>query len=386
MTGLSRAEGAGTAPPWRARRLEVVDLRPWERLEVDLPAGPVVLCGPNGAGKTSLIEALALACLGVSPRTSREAEAIRRGAEALRVALELEGPAGVHRREIGYAPRLGRRLRIDGDLVRSLAAWRAPGAVLVFLPEELRAVKGPPAARRRHLDRLLEAAADGYARDLGEYATALAQRNALLRRVRAGLTGAAGLAPWERRLAAAGAAVAQVRRTAVAQLAPGFAAWLAALGGGDEGDLRLEPSPPGLDEVPGDRLEEALAEAFARGRQRDIHAAQTLAGPHRDDVWIGARGADLRRTGSQGEQRTAVLALVLAHRDHLARTAAAPVLLLDDALSELDPGRRDRVLRAIAGVGQTIVTTADPSAARAALSRGATVLRVEGGRVAHEAP
>ena len=133
-----------------ARRLEIADVRPWQRLEIDLPPGCVVFVGPNGAGKTSILEALALACLGVSPRTTREAEVVRRGAPALHVALELDTGGVVTRREIGFSPGVPRRMRRDGEPVRALAEWRAPGAVLVFFPEELRAVKGPPAARRRH--------------------------------------------------------------------------------------------------------------------------------------------------------------------------------------------------------------------------------------------
>lgn len=366
------------------RRLEVADVRCWTRGALDLPPGLVLVTGPNGAGKTSLIEAVTLACLGVSPRTARESEVVRRGAEALRVAVELDGPAGRHRREIGYAPGLGRRLVLDGEPVRALGAWRARGALLVFIPEELRAVKGPPAARRRHLDRLLEAAEPGYAEALGEYQAALAQRNALLRRVRAGVTGEAGLAPWEARMAAAGALVAAGRRGAVDRLRAPFARWLEALGGGPGGELRLEASPAALEPVPDADLEAALAAALLERRERDVRAGQTMSGPHRDDLWIGAGPGDLRRVGSQGEQRTAVLALLVAHRDHLAAMAQArPVLLLDDVLSELDPSRRERLLDALGAHGQAILTTADPHAAAGPLAgRTAAVVEVRDGRVA----
>lgn len=372
-----------------ARRLEIADVRPWHRLELDLPAGCVVFVGPNGAGKTSILEALALACLGVSPRTTREAEVVRRGAPALHVSLELAVADGVTRREIGFSPGTPRRLRRDGEGVRALGEWRVPGAVLVFLPEELRAVKGPPAARRRHLDRLLEASVPGYAASLGEYGTALTQRNALLRRVRSGVTGASGLGPWESTMATSGAAVIRARRSAVAEVWPRFSVWLSDLGGGDGGTIALEPSPARIADVPDDQLEHALAEMLASNRDTEIRAAQTLSGPHRDDLWIGTRRdpddvADLRRTGSQGEQRTAVLALVLSHRDQLAAVGACPILLLDDALSELDPGRREKVLAAATHHGQTLVTTADPMAAQTAAGQGAAVFRVEHGTVTAE--
>jgi DNA replication and repair protein RecF len=376
-------------PSYAARRLEIADVRPWHRLEIDLPDGCVVFVGPNGAGKTSILEALAFVCLGVSPRTTREAEAVRRGAPALHVSLDLEVGGLSTRREIGFAPGTPRRLRRDGEGVRALGDWREPGAVLVFLPEELRAVKGPPAARRRHLDRLLEASVPGYAANLSEYGTALTQRNALLRRVRSGVTGSAGLAPWESTMAGSGAAVIRERRRAVSEVQPRFASWLADLGGGEGGTLTLEPSPARMADVPDSELESALSEMLAANRDTEIKAAQTLSGPHRDDLWIGThRGsddvADLRRTGSQGEQRTAVLALVLSHRDQLAAVGAAPILLLDDALSELDPDRRARVLAAASLHGQTLVTTADPKAAQTAGDQGACVFRVDAGAVTRE--
>jgi DNA replication and repair protein RecF len=354
-------------------------VRCWSRGALDLPAGLVVLTGPNGAGKTSLVEAMVLGLLGVSPRTAREAEVVREGAEALRVTLDVSGPEGDVRREIGYAPGLGRRLALDGAPVRSLAAWRARGAALVFLPEELRSVKGPPAARRRHLDRLLEAAAPGYAEALATYGEALAQRNALLRRVRAGLTGPAGLAPWESRMAGAGAEVAAARRRAVEELREPFRRWLADLGGGAEGGLALEPSPSALADAPPDGLADALAEALRARREAEIRAGQTLAGPHRDDLWIGSGARDLRRAGSQGEQRTAVLALLLAHRDHQAARAARPILLLDDVLSELDPRRRALLLDALDASGQAVVTTADPAVGAA--TPAALSVRIENGRL-----
>jgi DNA replication and repair protein RecF len=381
---LCRSGSTPSTPPsgseWVARRLEVADVRCWDRAALDLPSGLVVIVGPNGAGKTSLIEALVLGCLGVSPRTAREAEIVRHGADALHVTLDLEGPSGLHRREIGFAAGRGRRLRLDGEPVRSLGGWRAR-AVLVFLPDELRAVKGPPAARRRALDRVLEASVPGFAEDLVGYQQALAQRNALLRRVRSGGASEASLPVWEAPMAQFGARVASARRAGVEALAAPFASWLEQLGGGAGGELRLETSPSSLAEVEEERLEESIVQTLAERRPREIQAAQTLSGPHRDDLWIGSAGSDLRREGSQGEQRTAALALLLAARDHLRARSARPILLLDDVLSELDPTRRRLLLEAVRDGGQTLVTSADPSAADPLGGTFDAVVRVEGGRV-----
>jgi len=371
---------------WVATRLDVSDVRSWLRVSVDLPGGGIVLSGPNGAGKTSLVEALVLACLGVSCRTAREAEAVRTGAPALHVGLNLRGPKGSARREIGYAPRQGRRLSRDGQPVRSLSDWRADGSVLVFLPEELRAVKGPPAARRRHLDRLLEAAMPGYGEDLAAYGAAIAQRNAALRSVRAGRTGVDAATPWDMAAAQHGARLVVARRAAMAHLAGPFAQWLEALGGGPDGEIGLEPSPAALAEVADEDVQAALRERMVAARDREVAAGTTLAGPHRDDVFVGQRRGDglvdLRRLGSQGEQRTAVLAMLMAHRAHLAERAGLPILVLDDVLSELDPDRRGLLLDAVVGEGQCILTTADPAAAQAAAERGARVLSVREGLLA----
>lgn len=342
----------------------------------------MVVCGPNGAGKTSLVEAVVLATLGVSPRTAQLSELVRHGCPALRVGAELEGPGPRTRREIGYAAGIGRRLVADGVAVRQLAAWRLPGSVLVFVPEELRAVKGPPAARRRALDRLLEAVVPGFADDAGAYQEALAQRNALLRRARAGEADARAAFPWEARLAAHGARIALARRRELEWLAAPYARWLAALGGGPGGRLALEGSPSGVEGDDEESLEAALRAHLERMRPREVAAGMTISGPHRDDVWIGSGDHDLRRLGSQGEQRTAALALLLAHRERLLEAGTQPVLLLDDVLSELDPDRRAALLGAVEGSGQVILTAADPEAHATAGARDATVVRVREGALA----
>lgn len=345
----------------------------------------MVVCGPNGAGKTSLVEAIVLATLGVSPRTAQLSELVRHDCPALRVAAELEGPppaAPRTRREIGYAAGIGRRLVADGAAVRQLAAWRIPGSVLVFVPEELRAVKGPPAARRRSLDRLLEAVVPGFAEDSAAYQEALAQRNALLRRARAGETDVRAAFPWEARMATHGARIAAARRRELTALGEPFARWLEALGGGPGGRLALEGSPSGLQGDHEEALEASLRAHLERMRPRELAAGMTISGPHRDDVWIGCGDHDLRRLGSQGEQRTAALALLLAHRERLIASGTWPVLLLDDVLSELDPDRRASLLGAVEGTGQVILTAADPEAHATAGAREATVVRVSGGTIA----
>jgi DNA replication and repair protein RecF len=370
------------APPWRVRSLELTDLRCWHHLSLELPPGLIVINGPNGAGKTSIVEAIVLATLGVSPRTAQLSDLVRTGAAAVRVGGDFDDPALAGRpvrREIGYATGIGRRLTLDGMGVRQLQSWRRPGAVLVFVPEELRAVKGPPAARRRSVDRILEAVRPDFAPDLTTFQEALSQRNALLRRARSGGVDPRTAFPWEARMARHGAAVAAARREMITAMAPLFGQWLERLGGGDGGVLRWEPSPSLLADVPDDALEDAIREYLSDRRDRDVAAGLTAAGPHRDDVWIGVGNRDLRRLGSQGEQRTAALAILLAHRDVMRAASVGPILLLDDVLSELDPDRRRALLSALDGDEQVIITSADPAALLSESSRQATIFRAGGG-------
>ena len=226
---------------------------------------------------------------------------------------------------------------------------------------------------------MLEASVPGFAEDLVGYQQALAQRNALLRRVRSGQAGEDTLPAWEAPMARFGAQVAAARRAWRRRPARGLRRWSSwgaapAASCASRRPRRTSPDP--------------------RGRPRGVH--RTVAGgpppardpggsdperPHRDDLWIGVRGADLRKEGSQGEQRTAALALLLAARDHLRARSARPILLLDDVLSELDPARRRLLLEAVRDGGQTLVTSADPTAADALGGAFDAVVRVDSGRL-----
>jgi len=180
-------------------------------------------------------------------------------------------------------------------------------------------------------------------------------------------------------MAAHGARVVAARRGVVATLAPRYAFWLERLGGGPTGTLRWEASPGELAAVPDDDLEDRLRERLEAQRPRDLAAGLTTSGPHRDDVFIGAGERDLRRLGSQGEQRTAALAMLLAHRDQMRGAGAGPILLLDDVLSELDPERRAALVAALDGEEQVVLTSADPAASLSGVSREVTIFQVHDG-------
>jgi DNA replication and repair protein RecF len=216
-------------------------------------------------------------------------------------------------------------------------------ATLVFTPDRLAIVKGGPAVRRAYFDRALGRLFPARSTLPVAYAAALAQRNAALKRGERD-----AVRPWTEQVAALGAALVEARSETVALLHPGFAAAAAALGL-DDAQLSYEGEPP-------------TVEALERRLERDLQRGATGLGPHLHDLAIVAGARDLRAFGSQGEQRAAVLALLLAEAELIEeRRGCPPLLLLDDVLSELDPDRRRALLERVEGRGQTLVTatTAD---------------------------
>jgi DNA replication and repair protein RecF len=308
----------------------------------------VLAVGPNGAGKTNLLESLHVAAQGFSPRTRSDAQLIRFGAEGARVTVD--GQHGGSPVAIEVTLRIGeaKRARLNGAPLRAAEELRSRLPVLVFTPDRLAVVKGGPAVRRAYFHRDLGRLFPSRAAEPLEYAAALAQRNAGLRRLAMGQSTEEALEPWTERVAELGAALVAVRREVVELLAPTFAEVATELRLG-EGELRYDGEPPTASQ-----LEQRLRQDLLRG--------STGIGPHLHDVALGAGGRDLRSFGSQGEQRLAVLSLLLAEADLLAqRGDAGPLLLLDDVLSELDPDRRAILterLRSAGGQSFLTATTA----------------------------
>jgi DNA replication and repair protein RecF len=307
----------------------------------------VLVTGPNGAGKTNLLEALHVGTQGFSPRSRMDAQLVRRGAERARIAL-VGDRAGVSTDvEVVLGIRESKRVRLNGTTLRSAEALRAELATLVFTPDRLSVVKGGPAVRRAYVDRALGRLLPARASLPTEYGSALGQRNAVLRRIAAGLSSREALAPWTDQLVQLGTLLTAARHDGIALLQDGFAAAAAELG---LEDARLDYAGIAPDQA---TLEARL--------QRDLDRGTTGAGPHLDDVSILAADRDLRAFGSQGEQRVAVLALLLAEAEQLTmRQTVAPLVLLDDVLSELDASRREALAARVARLPQAVLTATGP--------------------------
>ena len=305
----------------------------------------MLVVGPNGVGKTNLLESLHLATQGFSPRTRHDAQLIRFGETAARV--EVTGRRGSAPVEVTLTLREGqaKEARLNGARLPSAESLRRELSTLVFTPDRLTVVKGGPAARRAYFDRAVGRLLPARAALPQDYLAALAQRNAALRRVQLGLSDRDAIVPWTERVATLGTELVDARRATLAQLVPAFAERAGELGLADA-RLEYEAEPP------------TVAGLDAR-QARDVERGTTGAGPHLDDVVIASGDRDLRRFGSQGEQRLAVLSLLLAEAELL---ETPPLLLLDDVLSELDPGRRRVLAERIAGMGQTMITATHASA------------------------
>jgi DNA replication and repair protein RecF len=335
------------------RRIALRDFRNYERAEVEVGEGLTVVHGPNGAGKTNLLEAVYLGCTGRSSRTSNEREVVRFGCKVARVSVETEGDDGRHLIEVGIEPGEGRRLRVDGAPVERLSGVQARPLVAVFIPDRLELVKGAPSARRAHLDQLVAALWPARAETRTAYARALAQRNALLGRIRAGAGSPRLLDTWDAELARHGMALMGDRTAALELLAEPFTRLA--------GELGL-PEAAAVEYRPRSRAAEAdgLRAELAERREADLGRGFTDHGPHRDDVALLHAGRALRAYGSQGQQRLALLTLLFAEREVLLdQRGRAPLMLLDDVMSELDSARRARLVELVRASGQALVTATD---------------------------
>ena len=298
--------------------------------------------GPNGAGKTNLLEALYFGCTGRSCRTTNEREVVRFGAAGRAGrGRRRDDRDGEHELSVGFQPGEAKRFKVDGAPVERLLDAPHRPLVSVFLPDRLELVKGPPALRRAHLDQVVaRAVAGARGARAAQYAQALAQRNALLARVRAGGLARARWRPGTSSSRATASRCATTAPRAVDAPAPSASPSAAGeLGLAGAAELRYRPrsraddaprrSPPSSPSA-STPTSSAASPATAR-------TATTLA--------LLRDGRELRAYGSQGEQRLGLLALLLAERAVLEdERGAPPLLLLDDVMSELDAGRRERLV------------------------------------------
>jgi DNA replication and repair protein RecF len=357
-------------------RLRLRDFRSYAAADLALGEGVTVLHGRNGAGKTNLLEALFFGCTGRSIRTSNERELIRFGAGATRVEVDARDEDGrPHSLSVGFQPGEAKHLKADGAPVERLVDVTTRPLVSVFLPDRLELVKGAPSLRRAHMDQLVTAMWPSRSETRRAYSAALAQRNALLQRIRSGRAGRGSLPAWDAEVARHGIALRDDRARAVELVEQPFGVLTEELGLAGEAALRFRPRSRAA-------TAEELAGELAERTDSDLDRGFTGHGPHRDDLLLERDGRELRSFGSQGEQRLGLLALLLAEREALADARGqVPLLLLDDVMSELDPDRRERLAVRVARHGQSVVTTTDLAFVPGAGDAPVTRVRVADGQL-----
>ena len=358
-------------------RLRLEHFRNYAALELALGTGMHIFSGANAQGKTNLLEAVYLAATGHSARTNQEGEMIawaadiarvladfastRRGALTIELSLGRKGEAGEGQRG-GSAHK---RIKVNG-VARSLTDLAGVVPVVLFLVDDLEIIRGEPARRRAFLDHDLSAMSRTYAWTLRQYSRVVDQRNRLLKDIREGVGDADSLQPWNAQLAAFGGRLMEVRMRFLDDLTRETGPVYSGLTDSSQ-QLSVQYCREwgAQDAAPATRDEFALllADALDVAWPEEIRRGSSLVGPHRDDLQMLVDGKDLRQFGSQGEQRTAALALRVAEFSLLNRLLGeSPVLLLDDILSELDRTRRAALLAHLAPLAQVLVTTTDVDA------------------------
>jgi DNA replication and repair protein RecF len=360
-------------------RLSLRDFRSYEAAELRPGPGLTVITGRNGAGKTNLLEALYFACTGRSCRTANEREVVRFGESLTRLELEARDDRGAHAITVGFQPGEPKHLRVDGAPVDRLSDSDARPLVAVFLPDRLELILGAPSLRRAHVDQVVAALWPARAATRREYSSTLAQRNALIAAVRAGRANRGSLPAWDATLARHGVALMRDRGEVVDRLRERFAAHADALGLEGGAELAYRPRSRAADA-------DALAAELAERTDGDLERGFTGHGPHRDDLSLRRAGRELRSYGSRGQVRLGLLALLLAEREELAaERGAAPLLLLDDVMSELDAARRGRLVEVLRGGGQSVVTATELAHIPGADEPGVARVAIAEGRVLQEA-
>lgn len=360
----------------RVRTLELFNFRNYGQARIEPDEGVTVFAGPNAQGKTNILEALHLCCLGRSHRTPRDEELIRWGEPSARVTVQTAQRDGTH--EVGVLlSRTGKKkkiVRIGARQAERIGELFGHVCGVLFSPEDLQIVKSGPAERRRFIDMQLSQLRPAYFYALQRAVRTLNQRNALLREIAKNPSLAPTLEMWDEQLAQCGAQIAENRREAVERLGRFAAQAHSDLTGGRETLALRYLSQAGEGDA-----REALLHRLHAARAEDLRRMSTSVGIHRDDILITIDGREARTFASQGQQRSAVLALKLAQLELcLAERGESPILMLDDVMSELDPQRRRQLIERIDRV-QTFVTCTDVSDLAGA--RQGAVYHVENGRL-----
>ena len=333
-------------------KLQLWYFRSYENLELNFPKGITILYGDNGQGKTNVIEAIYLLCTGRSHRTNRENDMINFDRNWSRIRIENMQRDGRHTVDMVMARGQKKRILVNGLAISRISEILGQLSGVIFSPEDLDLVKEGPKMRRRFMDIELSQVSKSYFYALNDYNKVLEQRNSLLKETKK----ESDLFVWDTLLAQRAVPIIKARREFCKRLVVKVKEMHKYLSSNKEELICIYKDAVNESED----IEAAMLELLEKNRENDIKRGFTTVGPHKDDIIIKLGETDLRYFGSQGQQRTATLALKLTELEMMKEDLGEyPVLLLDDVLSELDPTRQKMLLDKIKEV-QTIITVAQP--------------------------
>ncbi len=328
-------------------KLELTDYRNYESLELEFDKGTNILFGDNAQGKTNILEAIFVAATTKSHRGSKDSEIIRFGCNECHIRTYLEKGGVETKVDMHLRNAKSKGIAIDGQRIKKATDLMGLCNVVFFSPEDLNIIKNGPGFRRRFIDMELSQLDSFYLYNLNNYIKIVNQRNQLLKDLYFNPQLKETLPIWDDQLISYGNKVIERRRQFVDQLNEIIFEIHKKLSGGIE-EIKIIYEP--------DTDEEKYAENLKKNHERDIKSKITSVGPHRDDFSFETGGIDIRKYGSQGQQRTAALSLKLSEIEIVKNiTKDTPILLLDDVLSELDSKRQKFLLDSIGDI-QTIIS------------------------------
>ncbi|WP_427160218.1 DNA replication/repair protein RecF [Aliinostoc sp. HNIBRCY26] len=366
------------------KTLHLRHFRNYQEQEVKFTAAKTILVGNNAQGKSNLLEAVELLATLRSHRMARDRDIVQEGEPVAKIDAVVERQTGVIDLSLTLRRNGRRTVALNGESLRRQMDFLGVLNAVQFSSLDLELVRGSPEARRNWLDTLLVQLEPVYAHILQQYNHVLRQRNALLKKLQDSIssTQKSELALWDAQLAITGTKVIRRRDRALQRLAPIAAAWHASISGSTEVlQIQYAPNVP-LTETQPEQVQQAFLTKIQQRAVAELNRNTTLVGPHRDEVELTINQTPARQYGSQGQQRTLVLALKLAELQLIEEVIKEPpLLLLDDVLAELDPSRQNQLLDAIQDRFQTLITTTHLSSFDAQWLNSSQVICVQSGRI-----
>lgn len=368
------------------KTLQLRQFRNYQDQRVDFLAPKTILVGNNAQGKSNLLEAVELLATLRTHRLARDRDLVREGEPVGQITAIAERQTGLIDLALTLRRNGRRTVALNSESLRRQLDFLGVINAVQFSSLDLELVRGGPEQRRHWLDTLLIQLEPVYAYILQQYTQVLRQRNAFLKRILQTLpitpVQQEELAVWNAQLVTAGVRVTRRRSRAIARLAPIAQAWHASISNSTEIlQVQYAPNIPWQQEQP-EAVQPAFFEKIEQRAIAEQHQGTTLVGPHRDEIELTINQTPARQFGSQGQQRTLVLALKLAELKLIEEVVGEPpLLLLDDVLAELDPNRQNQLLEAIQSRFQTLITTTHLGAFDSQWLKASQIFTVERGKL-----